>query len=161
MFSQGRFHERTHGHDAQPCRSRRSECRFDQCHADLVTAQRRRHLGVNQRQRVARPFVQKKRRLAVQGELKPTVFAGSLAGNVSSSASSSFESAREVESPTLHRLHERHVDEVFGDEPDLQLVAANHVAHEQVIRAIITGFRGAPRHRASLLQHDLVGMQQT
>jgi hypothetical protein len=60
-----------------------------------------------------------------------TVLAGgSLAGNVSSSASSSFESTLEKESDTLHRLHERHLDDVFGYEPDLQLVAANHSADD-------------------------------
>src|SRR5205823_12435655 len=76
------------------------------------------------------------------------------------SSSSSFEWAREAGSPTLHRLHERHVDDVFGDEPYLQLVAANPVADEQVVRAIVSRFGGAPRHRASFPQHDLVGMQQ-
>ncbi len=35
------------------------------------------------------------------------------------------------------RLHERHVDDVFGNEPDLQLVMVNHVVDDQIARAIV------------------------
>src|SRR5438477_12406301 len=62
------------------------------------------------------------------------VLAGaSLAGNVSSSASSSSRSSCEFESATLHRPHERRVDHVLGHEADLQLVAPTHVADEKVV----------------------------
>jgi len=60
----------------------------------------------------------------------------------------------------LHRLHERHVDDVLGDEPDLQLVAANHAADDQIVGAIVTDLGRTPGHRARLFQHDLVRMQQ-
>ena len=58
-------------------------------------------------------------------------------------------------------MHERHVDDVFGNEPDLQLVTANHVADDQIVRAILTGFNRTPGHRTSFLQHDFVRMQQS
>src|SRR5262245_2445521 len=45
---------------------------------------------------------------------------------------------------SLHRLHERHRDDMLGHEPDLQLVAADHIADEQVVRPIITAFSGTP-----------------
>src|SRR5438552_3612959 len=81
-----------------------------------------------------------------------TVLAGaSLAGNVSSSASSSSRSTSE--SSTLHRLHERHVDHVLGHEPDLQFVAPNHVADQQVVRSIVAGFGREPSHRARLFEN--------
>ena len=64
------------------------------------------------------------------------------------------------ETDTLHRLHERHFDEVFGNEPDLQVVAADYAADDQVIRAIVAAFSRATCHRARFLQHDLMCMQQ-
>ena len=36
---------------------------------------------------------------------------------------------------------------VFGNKPGLQLVAANHVADEKVVRPIVTGVRRLARHR--------------
>src|ERR1043166_8735881 len=35
------------------------------------------------------------------------------------------------------RLRERNVDHVFRNKPDLQFVAANHIAHDQIVRAVI------------------------
>src|SRR5262249_56444485 len=51
-------------------------------------------------------------------------------------------------------------DTVFGDEPDLKLVAPNHVAHEQVVCAVVSAFGRAPSHRARLLQDDFVSVEQ-
>jgi hypothetical protein len=60
----------------------------------------------------------------------------------------------------LDRPHEWHLDHVLGDEPDLQFVAADHVAHDQVVRPIVAAFGRTPRHRARFLQYDLVRVQQ-
>ncbi len=37
-------------------------------------------------------------------------------------------------------MHERHLDDVFGNEPDLQLVRADHVANEEVVGSLISLF---------------------
>ena len=42
-------------------------------------------------------------------------------------------------SALFSRRFERHVHEVSGHEPDLELIAAQNVAHEQVVRAPILG----------------------
>ena len=58
------------------------------------------------------------------------------------------------------RAHERHVHEMLGDEPDLFFGRANEVRHEQVVRAVVAGFRGQPGHGPRLLQDDLVGVEE-
>ena len=70
MLPQVRPHEGADGDDAQPCGTRGLECRLNQCLTDVTAAQSRGHLRVDQRQRVVAPLVQKKRRVAVHGELK-------------------------------------------------------------------------------------------
>jgi hypothetical protein len=53
-------------------------------------------------------------------------------------------------------LHDRHIDHVFGDEPHLEFVAADDVAHDQIVGPVVSGVRRAVRHSTRLLQHDLV-----
>src|SRR5207247_912448 len=55
---------------------------------------------------------------------------------------------------------QRCVHEVLGDEPDLPLVGPDHVAHQQIVGAVIAGLRSLPRHRARLFEDDLVRMKQ-
>ena len=50
---------------------------------------------------------------------------------------------------------------MFGNEPDLQFVLANHVADDQIVRAIVTAFSRTPSHGTSFFQHDFVRMQQS
>src|SRR5438128_11292790 len=50
---------------------------------------------------------------------------------------------------------------MFGDEPDLQLVMANYVAGDQIVRAIVTAFSRTASHGTSFSQHDFVRMQQS
>jgi hypothetical protein len=50
---------------------------------------------------------------------------------------------------------------MVGNEPHLQLVMANHVADDQIVRAIVTGFSRSSSHRTSFFQHDFVRMQQS
>ena len=57
-------------------------------------------------------------------------------------------------------LNDRDVDDVFGDEPYLKFVAPDDPADDQIVRAIISSFSRPACHRASLLQHDLVRVQQ-
>src|SRR5262245_7455624 len=57
-------------------------------------------------------------------------------------------------------LYDRYVDDVFGDEPDLQLVATNYIADEKIIRPVVAVLSGQPRHGSRFLQDDLVRMKQ-
>ena len=45
------------------------------------------------------------------------------------------------------------------DEPHFQLVRADDVAHEQVVRAVVFSLARSPCHCSGLLQHDLVRVQ--
>jgi hypothetical protein len=53
------------------------------------------------------------------------------------------------------------VDHVFGDEPGLQLVRPDHVAHDDIVRAVIAVLRREPRHGPRFLQDDFVRVKQT
>src|SRR5258706_6395150 len=57
-------------------------------------------------------------------------------------------------------LNDRDVYDVFGDEPYLKFVASDDPAYDQIVRAIIPSFSRPACHRAGLLQHDLVRVQQ-
>ena len=50
---------------------------------------------------------------------------------------------------------------MFAQKPDLKFIATQHVAHEEVVRAIIAQFRSAPCQLAGFPNDDLVGIQQT
>src|SRR5262249_53347438 len=60
----------------------------------------------------------------------------------------------------LVRVHQRCVHEVFRQEPDLQLVGADHVADEQVVGPVVTVLIGLAGKLAGLLQDDLVRFQE-
>jgi len=53
-------------------------------------------------------------------------------------------------------MHQRPVNHVLGDEPDLHLICADHTADQQVIRAIVAVFSCLTGHRACFLEHDFV-----
>src|SRR5439155_20801934 len=53
----------------------------------------------------------------------------------------------------------RHLNQMFREKPDLHFVRADHIAHQQVIRPIITRFDGLPGHRSGLKENDLVRME--
>src|ERR1700730_9099128 len=55
---------------------------------------------------------------------------------------------------------QRDVHEVLGHEPDLQLVAPDDVADEQIVGTVVAAFGGQARHRMGLLQDDLVGVEK-
>src|SRR5207249_2502233 len=48
-------------------------------------------------------------------------------------------------------LRQRHVDDVLSQEPDLQLVAAQDIAHEQIVRAHVPALLGLLDRLADLL----------
>jgi len=58
------------------------------------------------------------------------------------------------------RPYQAGVDQMLGDEPDLELVGPDHVADEDIVGAVIAGFGGLMGHRARLQQNDLVRMEQ-
>ena len=55
---------------------------------------------------------------------------------------------------------QRHVNEVLCDELDLKLVRANHIASEEIVRAVVSDLSGAPRRRAGFLQVRFVSVEQ-
>src|SRR5438105_3433273 len=56
--------------------------------------------------------------------------------------------------------HDGCVDDVLRDEPDLQLVATDHIAHEQIVGPVVARLAGQAGHRARFLDHDLVCVQE-
>src|SRR5882672_4822455 len=54
---------------------------------------------------------------------------------------------------------QRRVHEVLADEPDLPFIRPDHLAHQQVVGAVIAHLRRLPCHRSGLLQDDLVRMR--
>ena len=60
--------------------------------------------------------------------------------------------------PRRRNSGERHVDDVFGNKPYLQLVNPNDVAHDQVVRSVVAVLRCDASHRSRFLQHDFVGV---
>ncbi len=56
---------------------------------------------------------------------------------------------------------EGNVHKVFGDKPNLKLVGADDFAHEEVVCAVVAGFGGLLGHRASFLQKNFVGFEET
>src|SRR5438445_329803 len=63
----------------------------------------------------------------------------------------------------LGPLHANHgnVDQVFGDEPHLEFVRPQHVAHQQVVGPVVSALSGLPDPLADLLDDDLVSFQET
>jgi len=53
-------------------------------------------------------------------------------------------------------MDNRYVDEMLAQQPYLQFIAAQHVADDHVVRAIVAQFRGASRERSTMLEDDLV-----
>src|SRR3954454_22983475 len=56
----------------------------------------------------------------------------------------------------LLRMRKRHLDDMLGDEPCLQLVASNHIAHDQIIGSVIAAARREARHRSCFLEDDFM-----
>ena len=49
---------------------------------------------------------------------------------------------------------------MLGQEPDLQLIAANHVAHQQIVGSVVADFGSFPRHRARFFQDEFVRFEE-
>jgi hypothetical protein len=60
----------------------------------------------------------------------------------------------------LSAAHERHVDHMLREKPGLLLVLPDDFAHQQIVRAVVTPIGRTTRHRARLLNHDLMGVQE-
>src|SRR2546428_4673972 len=56
--------------------------------------------------------------------------------------------------------YDRHVDEMLGDEPDLQLVRSEDVAHQQVVGAVVAVVRRFLDGLAHFFDDDLVSLEQ-
>jgi len=50
---------------------------------------------------------------------------------------------------------------MLTDEPGLQLVGADDLAHEEIVGAVVARLGRLTRHRPALLENDLVGVQQS
>jgi hypothetical protein len=73
MFAHVCPHERAHSDDAHSRGTRLLEHRAHQRLAHVMTTKCRGHFRVDQRQRLVRALVLKKRRVAVDGELEPVL----------------------------------------------------------------------------------------
>jgi hypothetical protein len=60
----------------------------------------------------------------------------------------------------LVRANRGDVHQMLSEEPGLELVGANHVADEQIIRAVVAGIRCLTGHGACLFEDDLVGFEK-
>ncbi len=52
------------------------------------------------------------------------------------------------------------IDQVLGEEPDLELIGADDLAHEQVVGAIVAGFLGLLGHGAGFAEKELVRFEK-
>lgn len=57
-------------------------------------------------------------------------------------------------------LDQRHIDKVLADEPQLQLIAAQDIAYNQVVGPVITELRSPARQLPALADDDLMGIHQ-
>src|SRR5580698_7300202 len=57
------------------------------------------------------------------------------------------------------RAYHRNVHQMLGEEPDLQLVAANHLTHQQIVGAIVSCVGGLFSHGAGFFQNDFMSFQ--
>jgi len=53
---------------------------------------------------------------------------------------------------TLLGSHERRLDQVFGHEPDLELVLTDDAADDEIVGAFVAVLRCEPRHRPAILR---------
>jgi hypothetical protein len=53
-------------------------------------------------------------------------------------------------------FHQRHVNQVLAQKPNLQFVCPDYITHYQVIGAIVAEFRSASRQWPGLLNDDLM-----
>jgi hypothetical protein len=61
----------------------------------------------------------------------------------------------------LAGFNQRHVDQMFAEEPDLKLVGAKDLTDDQVIRPIVANFGSAAPKRSSQADDDSVGIEQS
>src|SRR5580692_7540913 len=57
-------------------------------------------------------------------------------------------------------MHERRIDQMFAEEPDLEFIGAQHIADGQIVGAIVPYFVGAASQGAAMPDDDLVGVKQ-
>src|SRR5678816_3362875 len=72
------------------------------------------------------------------------------------------ETAHAMEDARLYGATARWVcsHDVLRDEPHLQFVCPDHVAHQQIVRALVVTRRGVACHCACFIEDDLVRVQQ-
>ena len=66
----------------------------------------------------------------------------------------------QLQNNSLFSFHKRHGDQVLGNKPYLQFIGANHLAHQQVIRAVVPGLVGSLRLLMTLFENQFVRFQQ-
>src|SRR5262245_13768551 len=88
------------------------------------------------------------------------------AGRSASRASASLMSRKLVRPPpcrqvSLVRVDQRNVHDMLRQEPDLLFVGSDDVRDQEVVRPVVPRVRRLVRHRARLLQQDLVGVEES
>src|SRR5262245_37681855 len=59
---------------------------------------------------------------------------------------------------SLLRVRQWNLDDMFGHEPDLQLIAPNDATDDQVIRPVVAARRCQARHRSRFLKDDFMSV---
>src|SRR4051794_18247929 len=60
----------------------------------------------------------------------------------------------------LLRMRKGYLDDMLGDEPCLQFVASNDIAHDQIVGSVVAAVRREARHRSCFFEDDFMRVQQ-
>src|ERR1700730_5359617 len=60
----------------------------------------------------------------------------------------------------LFRTNQRNLDQVLAQEPDLQFVGAENIAHDQVVGAIVAQIGGAASQLPAVANNSLMSIQE-
>src|SRR5260221_13555669 len=61
----------------------------------------------------------------------------------------------------LRRNGQRRIHQMLGQEPDLQLIHAQHAAHQQIVAAEVIEIIGLPGHAARLEDHPFIRLERS
>ncbi len=60
----------------------------------------------------------------------------------------------------LFRMEQGDGHQMFGEEPDLQFMQADQVAHDQVVRPIVAAAGSLSRHGSRFLQYEFMRVEE-
>ena len=57
-------------------------------------------------------------------------------------------------------MHERRIDQMFAEEPDLEFIGAQHIADGEIVGAIVSYCVGTASQGAAMADDDLMSVEQ-